>query len=358
MKIVLRGYFGHKNLGDDLLLLEALNKMPKEGNLFVVADNSESANNLEWFQGQRSFSIVKNHPQFADYQVFSGGGLFPTRKIGLQSFLRFIMMRLMSHKLIINGCGIVPKPKDILFPLWLKTLTYCSVRDNISAEYVSKFRSVANCGDLYWGNEKHYTNIRNGRRCLICLANPFTDEEKQNGHYAKRYRQFVEDCCTIITCIKEKGFETTYLPFFEQSDIKLFEDIQKRLGSNDKVLLRERDYDISKVDEIFSQYDLGFCMRFHSILLALKNTLPMVAICYDFKSKSMLEEAGLKDYGVDYGIRESQFFGKEFNLNVEKMQDILDKSLSDTNEYRKMTMSFYDKKHGQVIENYKKIFTQ
>jgi len=360
MKIVLRGYFGHQNLGDDLLLLEALNKIPKGYELQVVADGLDCKDNLAEFQQERNFEIVtskRSALQLSDYQMFFGGGQFPTTQTSIKSFLGLMAARMTSRKLIVNGCGIVPKPHDKLFPIWLKILSYCSVRDDVSANYAGKYRQVINCGDLYWGNENHYTNERRGNKCLICLANPFSEEEKRSVHFAARYERFLSDCCSIIAAIKKRGYETTYLPFFVHSDTMLFSDLQQRLGTSDKVLLRRKDYDIGEIDKLFSEYDLGICMRFHSILLALKNTLPMVAICYDYKSKSMLEEAGLSDYAVDYGIRPTNFFGMEFDLDKERMLQILNKSINTTNGYQQLAHAFYDRKHGQVLNNYDKIFT-
>ena len=34
-KILLKGFFGHKNLGDDLLLFEALKKYPSQVRLYI-----------------------------------------------------------------------------------------------------------------------------------------------------------------------------------------------------------------------------------------------------------------------------------------------------------------------------------
>lgn len=358
--ILLYGFFGFNNLGDDLLLLEALHKIPQYFNLYIKAPK-ECKNNLNEYKEYRDFTIITNNKELLrrkyEYLIFCGGGLFPKIKYGIRDFLRFLLLKICCKKVVINGCGIVPKPKSLLFGLFLKQLYYCSVRDNVSAEFVSKFRNeVINCGDLYWGNEKHYTKKSTNKKCIVCLANPFSDNELENSHFIKRYKLFLNNLSEMLTVIKNKGFQVEYLPFHGESDKKLISDLQTKIGSCDKVLQRGADFNLETIDKLFSNYQLGFCMRFHSILLSIKNTLPMIAINYDYKSESLLQEAKLNRYGIRFGIRNDQFFGQEIDLDMNSLYKAFDDVLTNSDEYRKKASEFYKIKHKQVLENYKKIF--
>lgn len=53
--------------------------------------------------------------------------------------------------MILNGVGIVPKPKRHFFDYFLRLLDYCSVRDDKSWQFVSGSAAAINCGDLYLG---------------------------------------------------------------------------------------------------------------------------------------------------------------------------------------------------------------
>ena len=360
--ILLCGFFGHNNLGDDLLLLESLLKIPDNYNIFIKASSS-TKDKLNEYLKYRDFKLILNYRELYsrsyEYLIYGGGGLFPNIKYGLNNFLYFLLLRLRCKKIVVNGCGIVPKPSSIFFKLFIKQLYYCSVRDNISANFVKRIRKdVENCGDLYWGNDKHFTNTYNSeKKCIVCLANPFSEKEILTPHFRERYNLFLKNICEVICAIKSKGFVIEYLPFYEDYDNKLISDIQIIINSKDKILQRNIDYNIKDIDRIISRYQLGLCMRFHSILLAVKNNLPIVAINYDYKSESLLHEAGLEKFGTRFGVRNNQFFGKEIDLDMNSLYNSLIYATTEKDEYRAKASNFFYKKHNDVLRNYSKIFS-
>lgn len=359
--ILLCGFFGQNNLGDDLLLLEALSKIPKEFNIYIRISKKKN-DILKEYVKYRDFKILNNYKDLYrrqyEYLIYAGGGQFPCIEYGFKDYLRFLLLRLRCKKIVVNGCGIVPKPNSIFFKMFIKQLYYCSVRDDISANFIRRIRKdVVNCGDLYWGNEKHYTNEHNlNKKCVVCLANPFSEKEKLIPHFRERYNLFLKNICEVIYTIKNKGFIIEYLPFYEEYDNELISDIQNIINSNDKILQRNIDYNIKDIDKIISQYQLGFCMRFHSILLAVKNNLPVVAINYDYKSESLLHEAGLEKFGTRFGVRNNQFFGKEIDLDMKSLYNSLIYATTEVDEYRIKASKFYKIKHNDVLKNYSRIF--
>lgn len=359
-KILLKGFFGHKNLGDDLLLFEALKKYPSQVRLYI--EWPKIANNeLLYFQNIRQFTPVCGKrdliSHFYDSVVWSGGGLFPSRTFSIRDFVRLLPYRLFSKKMILNGLGIVEKPNRKWFDRFLGMIDYCSVRDEKSLEFVSKKISALNCGDLYWGADLYGgANIRTSKRLLVCLANPFSDKELENKHINLRFEKLIKQCVDCVKLFKEKGYEVNYLPFYQGSDEKFIKKVQYRLSSNDKILERGIDYNLQTIDSLFHQYDFGLCMRFHSILLSLKNSLPIVAIEYDFKSEMLMKEAGLSEYGVRFGIRKSDFFGEEIDIEGNTLCLISERLQKENDIFKQKAQIFAEKKHQQVLQNYKKIF--
>lgn len=268
-------------------------------------------------------------------------------------------MKLRCKKIVVNGCGIVPKPKSFYFRLFIKQLDYCSVRDDISANFVRTIRNdVVNCGDLYWGNDNHFESNRKSKTCIVCLANPFSDDELRVPHIQERYNLFLNNVSDIILSIKQEGFAIEYLPFHQSSDEKLIFHIQNTIRSNDKILAKGIDFELDSIDKLMSQYQLGFCMRFHSILLAVKNSLPLVAINYDYKSESLLTEANLEKYGVRFGIRKGQFFNQEIDLDMVLLNQSLHLALTEFDDFRLKAGIFYKKKHESVLKSYDIIFNK
>lgn len=362
--ILIDGYFGYNNLGDDLLLKEALNKIPLKYNLYVMfsPSSTEELAGIDCFRKYRDFRLLTNktniHCRTYKALIYSGGGIFPARTYGLKNLISSLVKGLTAKSIIVNGCGIVPKENSRFFKLFMKTVKYCSVRDCMSKKYIQSIHCNAiQCGDLYWGNNCDTSNIcRNPNTCLVCLANPFSDKEKEDPYTLVRYRKFVNQLAEFIINVKARGIVVTYLPFFRGSDEILISDIQQHIGTNDVVLKFGVDYNLESVDKLFAQYSIGLCMRFHSILLAIKNRLPMVAINYDYKSEALLQEAALGEYGVRFGIRKSQFFGEERDLDIEILYCSLEMAITKKDDYIAKAIAFRNKKYQSVIDNYKRIF--
>lgn len=272
--------------------------------------------------------------------------------------LSHLQLGLTCKKRIICGCGIVPKNESRYFQKFLQTVDYCSVRDDISRAYVEKlgYRAV-NCGDLYWGNDNEPLDAeKNAGTCLVCLANPYGENELSNDATKQRYCAFLSSLSKVIHTIKSAGFVVEYMPFFHLSDEVLIEDLQQLMGTEDKVLAYGVDYTVESVNRLFAKYDIGFCMRFHSILLSIKNSLPFISINYDYKSEMLLKEAGLEEYGVRYGIRKTQFFGEEIELDEQLLLLKFKKMLDDRSLIKRKSLAFKEKKRKHIEENYNTIF--
>lgn len=364
-KILINGFFGYSNLGDDLLLKQALEKSPMGYDLYVIwpKGKDDIAND---FMKIRPFKLLHNWKKSLLHKfcllIYAGGGLFPSRTFKFKDFAHHYLLGVTSKRIALNGIGIAPKPDRRYFDMFLKTIDYCSVRDDVSKDFVYKaFPHVVNCGDLYWGSSYNPLIINNitggGKKLLVCLANPFSDNERRDKRIQERHNLLVRQMAKLISYVKAKGYEVNHLPFFHGSDEKLIADVQELMQSNDKVLERGKDYNLDNIDELFHQYTISICMRFHSVLLSVKNSLPCVGICYDYKAEQLLKEAGLSEYGVRYGIRASSCFGEEKDMEYESLQAIVDRILKDHDNFLIKADSFAKKKHESVMKSYEAIFS-
>lgn len=156
--ILLKGFFGYHNLGDDLLLKEALSKYPQNINLFVSWPRN-AVKELQYFQKFHPFTPIYGIKDllkhFYDAVIWSGGGVFPLRFFSFENYVKMLPYRILSRKMVLNGIGIVEKPKRKWFDSFLRMVDYCSVRDNKSLDFVSSQIKAINCGDLYWGANQY-----------------------------------------------------------------------------------------------------------------------------------------------------------------------------------------------------------
>lgn len=292
-----------------------------------------------------------------------GGGYSPSVNYNWKSLFRDILIRLRSKKMVINGVGVAPKIgiwNRLRYKIFLKMLDYCSVRDNVSKSFIDSLQGKSrclNCHDLYFAKPLlPFDNNRNG--VLVSIANPFGKEEMETEHFIQRYKLLVSNVQSAVLKLREIYGDVSFLPFYYGSDDLILKDIiQHPKLSGSRVLKIGEDFTIDKVDTLFAQYKVGLCMRFHSFVLATRNCLPFVGICYDYKSESLLKEMGLSEIGLRYGIRKSQFFGIELDFDI---NDIMSKV-----EYVYKNHAYIQNKleycrarfNKEVNENYKNIYS-
>ena len=223
MNVLLTGYFGHRNLGDDLLLVQALKHVPSHCQLYIYWPAGADAEALP-FQRIRPFTLVHSWKEALRHRyrlfIYAGGGRFPSRTFGVPSLIHGLLQGLTARHKALNGVGIVPKQPRRWFDLFLRTFDYCSVRDEISRKFVSEIApNTVNCGDLYWGapiidKALCSKNIGEGKKLVVCLANPFSETEKKDVRIQGRYELLVKQMGTIIAETKALGYQIHYMPFF------------------------------------------------------------------------------------------------------------------------------------------------
>lgn len=361
-KCLLLGYFGHHNLGDDLLFEEAILKIPNGYEIMLLdcGEYLEKNKTLKITKLSSFKSLIFAHPYLS---IFNGGGVFPSKQYNLRNFLKHLFIWSVSKKMIVNGVGIVPKKgfwNNFRYRIFLRTLSYISVRDNVSKQYVESLigeKRCINCHDLYFGRTLSSVSYKR-KGVLVCLANPFNKDEKKEKRINNRYLKLVNEIQKLLLEMKAQYGQLTFMPFFLGSDEVFINDVCRHPELNQsKVITPYVDFQLNEVDDIFCQYEIGLCMRFHSFVLATRNSLPFIGICYDHKSEALLAEMGLLDVGVRYGIRENQFFGIEQDIEIEQLraryQYVIQNKSQITDILNISRIKFYQ----SVNENYKNIYS-
>lgn len=365
-KCLLMGFFGYSNLGDDLLFAEAVSKIPKDYELYILVSKNSTLSKTSNRKVHFLYSKLSLYTRYYDLVLFNGGGLFPSTEFSLKHYCFLFSLYSISKRIVINGIGIVPKKgykSNFLFASFLRLASYVSVRDEVSQKYVNKLlnkENTVNCHDIYFGrNIRVCQGGKDTRKgLLVCLAYPFSGEELNNEKCRIRYNSFVS---VLQETIYEMSFYTnkhiSFLPFYKGSDDKLINDILRDdRFKNSKVLKVGEDYDINNIDKVFSEYELGLCMRYHSFVLSIRNCLPFVGICYDYKSESLIKEIGIDYIGVRYGIRKNNFFGIEKDLNRKEISDSLSWVIKNKDKITGLMDKARMEYFNSVIQSYKNIF--
>lgn len=350
-EVLLKGWYGQDNIGDDLLLIEALYNLPQNWQIFVEGETNDFIN----FQFIRHLIVISQYDKKSrtpKIVFYHGGGIFPSLRLSYGTFVTLIKEIIIPKHLLFFGIGISPKNgiKNSLYYLLFKKAKFITVRDDISKQYLENIgiKNVINTGDIIWINKDRITlttPLLKNKNILICLAQPYPIADLNDPHNQKRYENFVCQIQKVIIYLQNKGFFLWFVPFLKADDTYLINKIIPVLDIDNYTILNVgNQYQLENINSLFKSADYSFCMRFHSKLLSIKNQLPFVGICYDFKSECLLEECGISETGLRYGIRPDACFGEEVDIKSDEIIQKFEYVFKNEYEIRKKMNAFSDKK--------------
>lgn len=346
--IALTGYYGFGNLGDDLLLLSALNEYHKGYSLdirIIANKHPYLEKMLKDFEfksiliyNRWDINSIAQAIRYSDGLVFGGGGIFQD-ETSFKSFFYYFFSCFLSkfnkRHLIIDRNSIGPinsKLSKYLFNYIINWAYSISVRDSISYEYlinnypnfVNKFykREDFVLSPFFDIKDKVYSNEKKQR--LLFILRP---------SYIKKDNKIIEHPNIfnlkklIVSLIKDyKDFEISIIVFMEQ-DLEKLSDIFNYLENNEdfnenfkekqdlynSILLNYKNFNlyypgygnIIATLKYIKESLIIISNRLHGVLLAKVFNIPVLAI-----SNSIKIEGISRDYNIPY-----------INLNAENLNN-------------------------------------
>lgn len=363
-KILLQGYYGVNNLGDDYILLSMMDMFSEISDVIVtcITAGDRYEDYIEYFENKLKCEFVeekKNHNLIMqikekinllnhhDIWLIGGGGLYTTESFPtflklylLISYAAFKKIKVGFYGIEINS--ISRKSSKFLWKRILNKVDFMYARNDATVDLLrslkSKNKKIENYCDLTFSLETKSEKTGTVSRefdfleddyIIWGLAMPWKEEELAQEKYAARYNLFLEQITML--CNSYDNFTHVFLPFFERSDSKLINDVIARLNVKYRVCT-----DVSRCEKrfLFKKARFAVCMRFHSVLFSLYNEIPFSAISYAPKTSRVLDECNLTDNYVEFGIRDTQFFYKEFDLDYAKLKQIIDRELTSKKTYK------------------------
>lgn len=337
MRVYLFGWFGYKNLGDDLLLSVMLH------NLSGVAERVEVC--LKECEYLQQF-LVKYPEAFADRRSIFGlfkaalwndcliigpGGLFPHPNLmkTLVFFMVTLWWKLLGRRVIWFCFGASRRQNPVSSMLWrviarLADL-FISRDDNIfTGANISLSNTAFVATDVVFSLATSDAAKRLSDRAAVCFANLY--ETGEEG-----YATFLEGCEKVAMHIREKGLEVDLLSFTAGSDERLNSDIAKHVQG-----CRTFSYEQSlKAVRDGLRYRIVVGMRFHSVVLGLLGGSPVVPIAYADKTEVLAREAGIEDRLTYFCKGGGEYFGRVISLDSERISAAVDSALAaEEDKYR------------------------
>ena len=326
-KILLAGYYGFGNLGDEAILEMAIKQILEitdRENITVLSGSKEVTRkkyNINTIDRYNVFSIIAGLMK-SDALVFGGGSLLQdiTSKRSIHYYLFLIRLaKIMNNKVIMLSQGIGPivsENSKNAVKNTLKHIDYMTVRDKYSKEFIENlgmdknkiFLSTDPVINLRAG-ENHLT-VHNGKK-KVC----FSLRNWKDANVSQKIS-------TLTERLIKNDIECCFIPFYYNEDLELINEVEKNIG--DKAVYYKERLTTNDAFDIIRDMDVMVGVRLHSLIFAAAANVPFAAVSYDHKVDHFVNSLNMKVVcsidNIDTDALYDEIMDKISNEGVEKMK--------------------------------------
>lgn len=296
MRLVLSGYYGFYNVGDEAILQSIIQALQKEAptlELVVLSNDPDYTRKMYGVEAVNRWDLKAIYQEIKKSDgLISGGGSLLQDKTSMKSILYYTaimhLARLLKKPYYIYAQGIGPitqKQNRLLVKWHVSKAAYISVRDEDSFLYLKEI-----------GIKKDIELVPDP--VLACQLEQTSDWLQKHAVQGKviavsvRYWDATEDYMrklaeTLKKC-KREGYHILFIPMHGPFDQSASRDIINLMGEEAHMLPYKMD--IHEKISILSQCSLLIGMRLHALILAAVANTPMIGISYDPKIDSFLQQ--------------------------------------------------------------------
>jgi polysaccharide pyruvyl transferase CsaB len=304
-KIVISGYYGFDNLGDEAILqamIEAFREFNEELTITVLSSHPEitsSRYQVQAINRNKLFDIIK---VVRDCDLFiSGGGSLLQDVTGWKSILFYLgqvyLAQLLGKPTVLYAQGIGPVNINFnrrLICFVTNRAKLITVRDQDSRQLLFDYGvsrelikttidPVFALADREWSRGKVLLE-REGIDTTQPLIGISVRPWAGNGYLVALAR--TADYLTTIT-----GGKVIIIPMYHEQDYPVGQELLELM--QEEAFLLEQIYTPLEMLEIFSELELLIGVRLHSLIFAAIHSVPFIALNYDPKIESFIREIGV-----------------------------------------------------------------
>ncbi len=329
-RIVLAGYFGYQNAGDEAILIETLHSIrtiDEKIDISVVgsdADYLEAAYGVTGILWKDSDAIVEAILA-ADRCILGGGGLIqdywgfdldelmtPSHE-GLSAYLSIpLLSHLLGKPCMLHAVGVGPLQTATARRFSAEIISLCdviSVRDKYSHRLLSDIFTETNLQKNIeiTADPAFDVKVGSGKLELEELEGIDFSDENILGvnlrHWDRSRAQYdwEKDVAKALDrYLLEEDGQCIFLPFqiwnhdHQTNDLLVLERVRDQMEWRDQVMLIGRVLPPKTLCSLISKCSRFVGMRYHSILFALKEKIPVLGLAYDPKVTELLNSAGMQ----------------------------------------------------------------
>jgi polysaccharide pyruvyl transferase WcaK-like protein len=387
-KILISGWYGEKNIGDEIILdsmvMTIRNHDPDAEVTVLSFDPSYTENTsrvksihqsplhmrgiastilrLRMHRYRDFYKIVRD----ADLILIGGGGfLSDWNPDAIEPWLRqiWIYKKLFHKKVMIYGVGAGPFVQPGLqtrIKQMFEMVDHITVRDQTSYNEViqlgvdPKLLTLTADPVVSYPTSKFVVSREEGQTSLLkvglaiapLFVNPlWQDHETRYANYQKAWVDFLNG----MNERNKDRIEWHFIPMQEDYDIPFNKEIYDRLVYKDNVHLLSSDNNADEKIKILSQMNLIVAVRLHAIIISSLFGIPALGVIYHHKVYEYLKLTGQLDYAVEVGDGGNW---RDRSLDAQEMMKHMDKLMIERHKMKEVVKQHLYKLQLKEKENF------
>ena len=355
LKIMISGYYGFNNTGDEAILKSMVRVFKKKlpgVKIVVLSQNPLQTSQFYQVKAINRLHLINilNCLRDANLFISGGGGLLQDstgRGWSILYYLGLILGAMLFRVPVMiyaQGVGPINNRLNKLLIKWiLNKIDIITVRDNPSKELL---KSMGVLKPSIWVSSDACFLLK--KKSINHIIKDFPDIlelTKSNNHplvgiSIREYKGNRTDLKRIVARLADDIIENykvkiIFLPFKFDEDLCLSEEILFLMKNKSQAYILRTRIGPEELLSVISQFSLMIGMRLHSILFSSMVNIPFIALNYDPKVKYFVEDLDLAELLLELNDFSLKIFRKKVEYvwgNSDKIRKILAKKAKNLEE--------------------------
>ncbi len=303
LKILISGYYGHDNFGDEAILKAFLSEVQnnfESSSVTVISNNPEATKSLYQVDSVYKYDFFGILKEIFVCDIFvSGGGSLFQDTTSFRSLLYYLSLLftaiLFNKKTFVYAQGVGPLERSFarfLTTFVLKKVDNITVRDTPSAQLLNSMGIKSTItADPVWGLESNQNKL-------------LTSSDIKLGIQLRKWKSLNSGNLNTIADAVVSNFsdaEIFLISLNPPDDTAIMQDLKallKQKGITQEIkIITSRN--IEQIISCINSMDLMITMRYHAGLICGKFGVPFIALAYDPKVQSLAEDLSVPCLHID-----------------------------------------------------------
>ncbi|MGN0150505.1 MAG: polysaccharide pyruvyl transferase CsaB [Clostridia bacterium] len=352
-EILISGYYGFKNSGDDALLMsiiQDLQKHKESPNIVVLSANPKETNRIYRVKAINRLNpfAIWRHMKKADMLISGGGTLIQdtTSTKSLWYYLAVISLA-KKHKLKVmlysNGIGPLNKEKNkVRTRKTINNVDLITLRDDKSLEILKQI-GVTKPKTIVTADPALNLDGADKERGLDILKKAGVPVDKSLlGISVRKWRDVGADFEDAVAracdyAVEKYGLYPVFLPMQASKDLAISQSIMRKMKYKSSII--DSNQAVTDMLAVVKCMNMCIGMRLHMLIYSAINAVPLVGLVYDPKISSFMEYTHQNLHvNVD-------------GITADKLSGMIDKCIVEYDEIRDDLIDNYKLLKEKAIEN-------